>query len=248
MKKAILDILNFYNNKKLGEYSAQASYYIILSFFPFIILLLSLIRLFPFKQTESIELLNSIHFFEELLSNEPAELSIFTAAITLWSVSKSVLSLIRGLNNMLDCKETRGFIVTRIYAIINTILLLLMFAASILIVVFGKSIANFTPVFCIITIFIMLMYKMLPNQKNKLLSQFPGAIFCTICWYIFTKLFEIYAKNSINYYIIYGSLTTTIFAIIWIYVCIQIFYIGAGINLFYIRNFSSYKNSSRIKK
>lgn len=236
MKKVISDFISFYNNKRLGEFSAQASYYIILSFFPFVMLLLSLIRLFPIPQKELLRIITALPFTKELLEITSSDLTLVTAAATLWAASKSVYSLMRGLNNLLECKETRGFIITRIFALINTILLIIIIAFVLIIVAFGMPIGTL-----VVTLLIMLMYQMLPNRRATLLSQFPGSCFCTGCWYIFTILFEIYARNSINYYIIYGSLSTAIFAIIWIYVCLQIFYIGAGINLLLSRHFRGNK-------
>lgn len=278
IKKAILDFISFYNNKKLGEYSAQASYYMILSFFPFIMLLLTLVRFLPIRYEEVIAYFFSFlssdmrdflkNIIDEIFIRTTTEFTIVTAVVTLWAASKSVSSIMRGLNNMFECKETRGFIITKINALVNTLLLVFMMTASMVIMVFGDQIEQlinrFFPVagiifesivsmrtllfFCILIIFNMIMYKMLPNRNVPLLWQFPGACFSTVGWYIFTMFFQIYVKHAGNYYVMYGSITAIIFAIVWVYACMHIFYIGAGVNLYFERHFYSNQTGSGIEK
>lgn len=276
--RAIVRFINFYSEKKLSEYAAQASYYLILSVFPFIMLLLTLIRFLPIEYEFILSSVFSVlsmgsqenvkNILDELFVRTNMGHTLITAAVTLWASSKSVSSLMRGLNNMYECRETRFFISVKINALLNTLLLELIMIGSMLLMVFGEQLAKIAEkylpdiaivvdsvldmrtlfFFCIVIFIVMIMYKMLPNRNVPILSQLPGAIFCTAVWYIFSMLFRIYIKGANNYYIMYGSLTAIIFAIIWIYACILIFYIGAGVNLFFERSFYSDKTCSGIEK
>ncbi len=276
--QAAVRFFSFYSEKKLGEYAAQASYYLILSVFPFIMLLLTLIHFLPIEYedivsyvftlipTDSQSTVKSV--LDELFIRTNMRHTLVTAVITLWASSKSVSSLMRGLNNMYECRETRFFVSVKINALINTLLLGLVMLGSMLLMVFGDQLAGlaekYVPdiaiiidsvldmrtlfFFCIVIFINMLMYQMLPNRRVSILWQLPGALFCTLGWYLFTVLFQVYMQHASNYYIMYGSLTAIIFAIIWVYACILIFYIGAGLNLYCERYFYGDKAGTGIKE
>ena len=57
-----------------------------------------------------------------------------------------------------------------------------------------------------------------------------GAIFTTIGWVILTAIFSYYANNIANYDLLYGSLSSLVVMMIWIYVMAYILVIGIAIN------------------
>ena len=81
-----------------------------------------------------------------------------------------------------------------------------------------------------------LMYKYVPNHKVKFKSQIPGAAFSAIGWYILSYVFSIYLKVFKNFSVIYGSLTSIILLMIWVYWCMYTVLIGAEINSWMEKN------------
>jgi membrane protein len=52
-------------------------------------------------------------------------------------------------------------------------------------------------------------------------------------WMGFSFVFSLYIKYSSKLSLIYGSLTTLVCVILWLYVCMYIFLVGAEVNLYY---------------
>ncbi|MCD7765655.1 MAG: YihY/virulence factor BrkB family protein [Lachnospiraceae bacterium] len=74
------------------------------------------------------------------------------------------------------------------------------------------------------------MYSYLPGRRMRFSSQLPGAIFASISWSIFSFIFSMYLDYSTNMSVIYGSLTTLVVVMLWLYVCMYLWFIGAEIN------------------
>ena len=61
-------------------------------------------------------------------------------------------------------------------------------------------------------------------------SQLPGTIFATAGWLVFSRVVSFYILHFWRLSYIYGSLTAVILIILWLYVIINLLFIGAGIN------------------
>ena len=76
------------------------------------------------------------------------------------------------------------------------------------------------------------MYTFLPNRRNYLLRQFPGAVFTTVSWAVFTFFYGIYLNNIENLSWLYGSLVTLVVTMLWLYCCMYLWFMGAEINAY----------------
>lgn len=77
---------------------------------------------------------------------------------------------------------------------------------------------------------LLLMYTYVPGGRRTVRSQLPGAIFATAGWLIFSRIFSFYIVHFWRLSYIYGSLTAVILVILWLYVVINLVFIGAGVN------------------
>ncbi len=77
---------------------------------------------------------------------------------------------------------------------------------------------------------ILLIYTYVPGGRRTLRSQLPGAIFATAGWLIFSRVFSFYIVHFWRLSYIYGSLTAVILVILWLYVIINLLFLGAGLN------------------
>ena len=75
-------------------------------------------------------------------------------------------------------------------------------------------------------------YKGYAGRKVKFFSQLTGAFFSAVGWFLYSRFFEFYIENFANYSYIYGSLTALIIVMLWLYSCMEILLVGAGINVF----------------
>ena len=253
-------------SKKIGDdhvaaFSAQAAFFIIISFFPFIMLLLSIVRYFPFEKSTVMRIftqifpsgINSliISIIEEIYAITSSGTLISITAITaLWSAGKGFLAIMRGLNSVYEIKETRNYIFLRITSTVYTLIFALMVIASMVLFVFGNRLYLWVelrvPAFkgmalliisfrtivglVIMLVFFLVIYVVIPNRKTKIMNELPGAMVCSAGWMGFSYAFSYYIDHS-NYSSMYGSLTTIVLFMLWMYFCMYILFIGAEINL-----------------
>ena len=132
----------------VGVYAAQASFFIIIAAVPFIMLLLSLLKLgLPIEITAVEEVILEVvpPSMQEIFLRIASELfgksssgSIIsiTAVTTLWLSSRGVMALYQGLNTVYHA-DIRNYFYVRATSILYTFLFLLVIAFSISVFVFG---------------------------------------------------------------------------------------------------------------
>lgn len=82
-----------------------------------------------------------ISIIEDVYAKSAGVISI--AAVTLlWSASKGMLALMRGMNEINDVEENRNFVVVRMIAAFYTVILLAVVLLSLVVMVFGNALVN----------------------------------------------------------------------------------------------------------
>lgn len=177
-----------------------------------------------------------------------------TILVALWSAGKGVLSVTSGLNCIYANTETRNYFYLRIRASFYTVLFLLAIMLSLVLSVFGNSISvmlyEHVPflsrvvdfiirirtfvTLVVLTVFWDLIYKFLPNRKNRakttLRKQLPGAVFTACGWLLISFIFSVYLDIFTGFSSMYGSLTTIILIMLWLYGCMYIILLGGELN------------------
>jgi membrane protein len=186
-----------------------------------------------------------------VLVDDNAVLSI-SGLITLFSASKAVTSLTRGLNAAYDVVETRSYPVTKIwgmfYTFLFTVIIIITMALptvgifiltkmgeTIDIMLFDRIISllsvvkNFVGPIIYILVFGSI-YKYLPNKKLGIKDTWKGSLFAITMTTTASFLFSFVVNRFMNLSIIYGSLSTIIAFMLWLYLMALIVMIGAEIN------------------
>ncbi|MCI8837802.1 MAG: YihY/virulence factor BrkB family protein [Hungatella sp.] len=261
-------IFDKYKKDEVTVYAAQASFFIVISFFPFIMLLLTLIQFIPaINKSDVLELLVSIMpdmldalvigIVDELYTKSPATVVSLSAIVAIWSASRGMLGIERGLNRVYESPQPRGYIIRRLICSGYTVLFVAACIASLLLLVLGGSIQRLIirifPVvsafaryvisfrsFLALAVLVIVftgLYTLVPVRSHSMKSQIPGALFSTLGWIVFSGLFSIYFNNFSNYSYMYGSLTAVVVLMLWLYICICILLIGAELN-YHLERFS----------
>ena len=174
-----------------------------------------------------------------------------TLIVTLWSAGKGVLALTTGLNCVYKCNETRNYVILRVRATVYTVMMILVIIFLLVLAVFGNTLNIFigrhipimagiadkmlelrsiiTPI--VMIIFSLIIYKFLPNRKCKFWSQIPGAVFATIGWMIISWIFSVYVDIFKGFSSMYGSLTTIVLIMLWMYFCMYSTLLGGEVNM-----------------
>ena len=135
-----------------------------------------------------------------------------------------------GLQNIYEIKYEKGFFIKQIQSRIITIIFALICVVVLIISVIENI--KISKIVIYITLFfsLLLIYTFIATEKNNARKQIPGAIISTIGCYIITAFFSIYVKVFTGFSVIYGSLTTIVLLMMWIYFCIYLILLGAEIN------------------
>ena len=90
--------------------------------------------------------------------------------------------------------------------------------------------------FLLSLVFVM-MYKFIPNRKATFRSQLPGAVLSAVCWSAFSFFFSLYVDFFSVTSNMYGSMTTIVLILLWMYFCMMFVMIGAQVNYYFEEQF-----------
>ena len=76
-----------------------------------------------------------------------------------------------------------------------------------------------------------MIYKFLPNRRTNLKRQIPGAVFAAIGWMIISWIFSVYVDVFQGFSDMYGSLTTIVLIMLWMYFCMYTILLGGVVNV-----------------
>lgn len=249
----------------IGAYSAQAAFYIIISAFPSAMLLLNLIKLTPVTEEFLTTALGKIvpetifplvkYIISEIYEKTSGTFISITVIVTLWSASTGIMSIVKGLDNIYDTNKRKNYIILRLASGLYTIIFIVGMVLSLTMLVFGNSLLKFfkkqipllydlvewiisvrllyVPI--ILTILFVALYQLISNKDYNALSHIPGAVFSAFGWVVFSFFYSIYIDNFSGRSYTYGSLTTIVLLMLWIYFCMYILFIGAEINVYFAK-------------
>lgn len=80
-------------------------------------------------------------------------------------------------------------------------------------------------------VFTMMIYKFLPNHIVQLKVQLMGAAFSAVGWMIVSWIFSVYLNIFKGFSSMYGSLTTIVLIMLWLYFCMYILLLGGEVNV-----------------
>jgi membrane protein len=256
----IKELILRYKEDEVGSMSAELAYFFLLSLFPFLIFLVTLIGYLPISQIDVLAFVRqyapvgTVDLIEENLnfivnSNKGGLLSIGIIG-TLWSSSNGINAVVRSFNKAYDVKETRNFFITRGISILLTFGMIFVIIVALLLPVFGKQIGifmfssfglsdEFLDVWngirwivsaAILFIVFTFLYWVAPNRPLKFKEIISGSFFATFGWMFVSLAFSYYVNSFGHYSTTYGSLGAIIVLMIWFYLSAMIIIIGGEIN------------------
>lgn len=240
--------------------SAQCSYFLFLSLFPFFIFLFSLLSFTNIPQSQLMSLVFSFFptdvanvirtIIENVLSTRNATLLTVGALMTIWSSSSGINAVRKGLYKAYRKVDSRPIWQVIIVNLVSTIGLALMLFITIVFLVSGEVIGNqvfmflnisstFEIVWNLIRILVpvitmatvfTMLYVLIPYQKVKFIEVFPGVIFTMVAWLAISMLFSYFVNNFTNYANIYGSISGIIILLVWLNLSCLFLLLGGEIN------------------
>lgn len=263
LRKTVIFLVMFI--KKIGDddifaLGAQLAYYMVLSFIPFLMFLMTLVGFSYLNSDAVLNLLSNVMPTEafnliqstviEIVDREQTGLLWISIALAIWVSSSGFKAVIKGLNKAYGVKETRSYIKLKLISMIYTILLALIVIATLFLFVFGDVIGDFfmkvlehpefiyyiwnilryVVVILIMILFFMFLYNATPCVRLGWLEVIPGAVITTLGWISISYIFAYYVNNFSNYSRLYGSLGAVFMFMTWMFITSMILILGGEIN------------------
>lgn len=262
--KAIYKAFSLFGKKithdAVAAFSAQTAFFIIISAFPFLVLIVSVLEKIPFISADMMYTVLDIfprtvmeymeNIIKEICSGNSVAIISISAAVLLWSASKGVTSIMRGLNFIYKIDEKRNFLEIRLVSVGYTIGFVVYIVLTLVFIFGGGMLSSllksrlpenlfFTVIYRIVsflgklmllTVLFGLIYLTVPKRKATIKSQLPGAALSALGWLGYSWFYSFYTDHLAGNSYVYGSLTSIILIMLWLYVCMYIFFIGGEVN------------------
>lgn len=247
---------------EISTHASHACYFMVLSLFPALTLLLSLLRYTSLEAADLMELAQGLlpdalePYVWQIISgtyeNTSKMVVSLSAVITLWSASRGIYGLLTGLNGVYGREEKRSWLQTRLMSVVYTFLFVLVMILTLVLNVFGNTIGRWIAVsgdpqllwwtnlvdlsfFALVaaqTLLFAAMFMFLPEGRNGFRESLPGALVGSLGWMTFSSIFSVYVENFNRYTNIYGSVYAVVLGMLWLYMCVSILFYGGALNRF----------------
>lgn len=200
-----------------------------------------------------------------IYSESTISVTSIAAITTLWAASLSVYALSQGLSQVYNTEKQVNTIKSRLLSMVYTLAFIVILIVTMAMVIFSKPIINLinslvpnvvqpgiqwlinilnisdiVPLLLICITF-ALMYKVLSHSKVKLKYHLPGALFASSGWLLFSWIYAVYINNYSKISVTYGSLANIVILMLWMKFCMNIFLLGAELNVY----LHSYKSNNK---
>ena len=251
-------LIFYLSQQQVPLYAANASFFLVLSVFPVLVLLLALMRYTGLQVEIFTDLVAEVvpaalmpmvnRLVLSAYVNSTGTVLSISAVAALWSASRGMYSFLTGLNAIYEVQENRGYFRTRLISMGYTFAFLLVLLLTLVLHVFGADLLQMLatlpiPAFLLnlldLRVFLLLilqtalfctMFMVLPNERNRLGESLPGALLASVGWQVFTNLYSVYSQKFTSYASIYGSVYVVALGMLWLYFCICIVFYGGVLN------------------
>jgi membrane protein len=242
---------------RLDSTAAHGAFFLLISFLPFVAFLLTLMQRIHFS--DGVTLIEaalqifpeSVAVYLEALLPDPIHSSgVLPVAViaAVWSSSMGMLAIIKGLDQIFQVEEQRGFIRLRITAVIYVFIFAAVLILAAALLVFGSSVYQFLmnhvssslawllikfkslAGFVLLFLFFILLYTGVPRRRTRFPHILAGAAFSAGGWVVFSTFFSIFVENFSDFSI-YGSLATLVILMFWLFSCMYIMFLGAEVTM-----------------
>ncbi|GAA0772684.1 YihY/virulence factor BrkB family protein [Clostridium sp.] len=249
-----------YKNHHISSLASQLAFDMLFSFFPFLILLLTLVGFINVDPGEVISGLQTImpeELYElvstlalQLLQTRNGNLLSFSLMFSLYTASRAFRAVRYGLNRAYNEDEDKNKIKVVILSVLFMIVITFMIIFVLGFLVFGEMISlelvqwldldiklfyfirylRYPIGLAGMIVIFSAVYKLIPSRRIKWRETFPGAVFTSIVWIILSMAFAFYVNNFGKYTDIYGSIGVVIVMMIWLQITSTTILLGGELN------------------
>lgn len=267
--------IQWLNRMHIPQLAANTGYFIVLSVFPALLLVLSALSYTGLTVDNLLEMLEGVlpqalmgtarQLILSVYKNASGAVAGVSALTAIWSSSRGVYGLLTGLNAIYGVSEDRGYLYTRFISVLYTFALEAVILLTLVLHVFGNSLLKFIrslnlPAMTVLmdildlrfvllllvqSLLFTLMFMILPNRRNRFWESLPGGLLASIGWLLFSNLYSAYVTHFPSYANIYGSVYAIAISMLWLYCCLEIIFFGGALNQLLARYSAFTKNNPK---
>lgn len=238
-------------HQRLSEEAAKIAYFLLISLFPFLLVLFSLVGRFA-PETVSAwaldQLLNVVpretaeyisRYVEEVVSTVRPELLVASVLLFLWSGSNLLVSLTVGLNRIVGVPEGRRWWHRRLMAVAFVA------AMGVAVAVWGSLFAvassriegldllwgsgHSTLLYLLLAGVLFAVYAVMPNyaQRPSFRRLAAAALASSAIWWVASAGFQVYLATYARYALFYGFVAGWLILLLWLYMLGYSILVGA---------------------
>lgn len=250
----------------ITTYAGYASYFIVLSVFPTLVLMLGLLRYTHLQPEDFLNLVQGFlptplqgyawNLIAGTYANTTRAVVSLSALAALWSAGKGIYGLMKGLNAIYRVTDHRGWLRTRLLCAAYMIAFLLVLLLTLVLQVFGNTLAQllwyrggefswlgedllglrYFLLVAMQTLLFGAVFMYLPGRKNRFFDSLPGALLASLGWMAVSGLFSVYVERFSGYASMFGSVYAVALSMLWLYICVNTLFYGAVLNQFLMEN------------
>ena len=241
---------------QVSVYAANGAFFLVLSLFPILSLLLGLIGRLSLSRTEFFSVFSQLVpaavrplFLEAIrVAGRGAALSV-SALAGLWSASRGIYSLLQGLRRV-GGEGPCGGLMLRLLSVVYTAAFLLALLVTFALHNLGHGLLRLLRgsgglaaslefalhrrggiCFLFLSGLFALVYRAFPPGSGKTLRRvLPGSLLAAGGWVLFSALFSWWSGAASDYSRVYGSVAAMALGMLWLYFCLLIVLFGALLN------------------
>ena len=256
----IIRLFRAANENDLFALAAELSYKLLLSLFPFLIFLMSLVGFASLDVADVVTRLSYVlpdgvmsvirAFVAEVVVRRSTGVLSISLLMTAFSASSGFNAVIRGVNKAYRVTETRHFIRVRLTSMLLVLMFALAILVSILLLVFGDDIyalvelcygtngalrfvfgmAGYLVVMLVLLFTIICIYKFTGARRVTVYDVFPGAFTTLLVWVFASKAFNVYVNRFARFSNVYGSVASVVIVMLWLNIISMALLLGCEVN------------------
>lgn len=244
---------------RIPVHAAHGSFFLVLSVFPMLMLVLGLLRYTGLQVSDLVELAGSvipsglIPFVERTLNSAYSQASRLVVSVSavgaLWSAGKGIYALKIGLDAVYGVRDERFWLATRLLCAFYMVLFLLVLLMTLVLHVFSNTLMEWLRrepgllrwmaelldmrlflLEAVQTLVFCALFMFLPGRRNGFRESLPGALLSCLGWLLVSHLFSLYMEYFPRYFSVFGSVYSIAVGMLWLYTCVSILFYGALLN------------------
>ncbi len=253
-----LELVQIYLNKRISRASAQLAYYMLLSVFPVLMVISTILGMLPIENSDVLtRILASVpstigaileDYLAYVTENQSAALLSGGIIMTLTASSAAFRGLMDIFGEIFG-DRVRGGGVGVLFSILMSLGMLVMIYGALLIVLLGDWLLDVVRVlldipvlhygwrliqilmpFAVIFLFLSLVYRITARTPRHKRTICPGALLTSVILVAATLIFSQFITSSSRYATVYGSLASVIILLVWLFLCSNIVIMGNVFN------------------